>query len=213
MSQINVLENVEVPAYEDTWVTVFGFTPESSVISAVLQEFQACGNIQMWITPPASTCNWIYIQFEAKHAAQRALQRNGATLGLLSIRVGVQPPSYQDRQCIASQAGQAWTSAGARPALPERQYVLAPTAAKVRRCPARICTAGSTPSFVQSCCAHAHAQVPFLVVRKRPVLLAKAPQVQWKAALTAGGGVQEVKVPQPVQRTWTQRVSDVFFGS
>ena len=132
VSQIHVLENVEVPVYEGTWVTVFGFTPESSVISAVLQDFQTCGNIQMWISPPTSTCNWIYIQFESKQAAQRALQRNGSTLGVLGIRIGVQPASYQDRQHIASQASSSWSSAGVEPALPERHYALATTAAKVQ---------------------------------------------------------------------------------
>lgn len=132
MQQIHVLENVEAPAYEDTWVTVFGFAVESSTISAVLQEFQTCGNIVMWVHPPAATCNWIYVQFEGKHGAQRALQRNGSRLGLLHILVGVQPPSYQDKQYISTQSKQAFQSQGMAPALPQRQYGLAPTRDKVR---------------------------------------------------------------------------------
>ena len=131
VQQINVLENVETPSYEDKWVTVFGFAVESSTISAVLQEFQACGNILMWVHPPAATCNWIYVQFEDEHGAQRALQRNGSRLGLLHILVGVQPPSHQDKHFITSQNKQAFESQGMAPALPQRQYGLAPTRAKV----------------------------------------------------------------------------------
>jgi Nup53/35/40-type RNA recognition motif len=126
-----VLENVETPSYEDSWVTVFGFSTDSIVISAVLQDFQSCGNIQMWIGPPVAGCNWVYIQFESPHGAQRALQRNGTRLGLLNIMVGVQHPSYQDKQYIASQSKQAFRSEGMHPALPERNYALAPTREKV----------------------------------------------------------------------------------
>jgi hypothetical protein len=131
VQHINVMENTETPLYEDCWVIVFGFSTESSVISAVLQEFQSCGNIQMWIGPPAASCNWVYIQFEDEHAAQRALHRNGSKLGLLNIMVGVQPPSHQDRHYIAAQSNQRCTSAGMQPALPERSYALAPTREKV----------------------------------------------------------------------------------
>lgn len=132
VAQIKVLENVEAPAYEDTWVTVFGFGTDSAATSHVLQEFQSCGNIQMWLSPPLPTCNWLYIQFETQHGAQRALQRNGTKLASMGILVGVQPPSAADRQHIGGRQPGGAASASSQPTLPERGYVLSTTRTKVR---------------------------------------------------------------------------------
>jgi hypothetical protein len=131
ITTVHVLNNEEAPEYDSTWVTVFGFLADKNVLSAVLQEFQGCGNITTWLSPPAANCNWVYIQFEAKHGAQRALKKNGQKLGLHNMMVGVQPLSEQDKQFLADQSSHAWTSAGIHTALPERRYVVASTGAKV----------------------------------------------------------------------------------
>jgi hypothetical protein len=122
--QVQVLQNVETPAYEDTWVTVFGLSSDSSATSTVLQEMQACGNIQSWLSPPLPSCNWMYVQFESRHGAQRALQRNGSRLGQLGIMIGVQPPSAADRQHIANRSQPTWVAGGMQPVATEAPYVL-----------------------------------------------------------------------------------------
>lgn len=129
--KVEVLQNVEPPAYEDTWVTVFGLSSDSNATSAVLQEMQACGNIQSWLSPPLPSCNWIYVQFESRHGAQRALQRNGSRLGQLGIMIGVQPPSAVDRRYIASRATPAWGAGGIEPTGTERPYVLTSSSIQV----------------------------------------------------------------------------------
>ena len=188
---MNVLQNTETPLYEDTWVTVFGFSPDSSVISDVLQEFQTCGNIQMWIGPPSASCNWVHIQFESANGAQRALQRNGSKLGLLNVMVGVQPPSHADKQYIGSQTSSSFQSAGMQPALPERKYALASTRQKVRAPlrpsrPTR--TAGSAPLEEYVRCTMCHR-----LMHLRPLArVAKCTIVCWNTqvapVLSSGAG-------------------------
>eukprot|EP01025_Chloroclados_australasicus_P002204 TRINITY_DN105100_c0_g1_i1.p2 TRINITY_DN105100_c0_g1~~TRINITY_DN105100_c0_g1_i1.p2 ORF type:complete len:118 (+),score=9.91 TRINITY_DN105100_c0_g1_i1:1-354(+) len=83
-------------------------------------QFQACGNVKHLIVPPAANCNWVYLQYESVEGAQRALQRNGSKLGVLSMMVGVQPPSLQARQLFSQHVGGVWASPGMQTALPER---------------------------------------------------------------------------------------------
>jgi hypothetical protein len=131
------LDVIDAPLYEDTWVTVYGFPCEhSNVVSAVLQEFQACGNLQRWCPGPTSNCNWLHLQFETRHGAQRALHRNGLRLtGALNMLLGVQPPSAQDRRHIAQHADTQWGASAMQPsAVPVRSYVL-DSSTKVRRLP------------------------------------------------------------------------------
>jgi Nup53/35/40-type RNA recognition motif len=112
VTTINVLRSEEAPVYDDTWVMVFGFLTDRSVLAAVLQEFQLCGTIVLWVTPPAANCNWIYIQFETPEGAHRALKKSGQRLGMLPMVIGVQPLSPEDRRFIAQQSANSWTSRG-----------------------------------------------------------------------------------------------------
>lgn len=131
MTTINVLRSEEAPVYDDTWVMVFGFLTDRSVLAAVLQEFQLCGTIVIWVTPPAANCNWMYIQFETPEGAQRALKKSGQRLGMLPMVIGVQPLSPDDRRFIAQQSGNSWTSKGMGASVPRRNFALSSTAGKV----------------------------------------------------------------------------------
>lgn len=120
-----VLDVTEAPGYNDKWVTVYGFPSErTSALSAVLQEFQACGNIQHWTLGPAANCNWLHIQYETPAGAQRALQRNGTRLAGLNLIVGVVPPSAADRRHLDDRVERGWGASGVGAALPVRPYVL-----------------------------------------------------------------------------------------
>lgn len=142
MTTINVLRSEEAPVYDDTWVMVFGFLTDRSVLAAVLQEFQLCGTIVVWVTPPAANCNWIYIQFETPEGAQRALKKSGQRLGMLPMVIGVQPLSPDDRRFIAQQSGNSWTSKGMGSSVPQRNFALSSTTGKVR-CMLSLCAACS----------------------------------------------------------------------
>lgn len=131
VTTINVLRSEEAPVYDGTWVMVFGFLTDRSVLAAVLQEFQLCGTIVLWVTPPAANCNWIYIQFETAEGAQRALKRSGQRMGMLPMVIGVQPLSPDDRRFIAQQSGQSWTSKGMSASVPQRSFTLSCTTGKV----------------------------------------------------------------------------------
>lgn len=131
ITTISVLSNQEAPAYEDTWVIVFGFLTDGHAVSSVLQEFQSCGNIDNWRYPPASSCNWMFIRFETNLGAQRALKKNGQRMGAVPMMIGVQPPSPEDRRFLQQQDGSVWESKGMGVTVPERKFALATTAGKV----------------------------------------------------------------------------------
>ena len=134
VTTINVLRSEEAPVYDGTWVMVFGFLTDRSVLAAVLQEFQLCGTIIVWVTPPAANCNWMYIQFETPEGAQRALKKSGQRLGMLPMVIGVQPLSPDDRRFIAQQSGSSWTSKGMGASVPQRNFALSSTAGRVCFC-------------------------------------------------------------------------------
>lgn len=131
VTTISVLSNREAPVYEDHWVIVFGFLTDGHAVSSVLQEFQNCGNIDNWRYPPASNCNWMFIRFETTLGAQRALKKNGQRMGTVSMMIGVQPPSPDDRRFLQQQDDGVWESKGMGVAVPERKFVLATTTGKV----------------------------------------------------------------------------------
>eukprot|EP00898_Chlorokybus_atmophyticus_P005883 jgi/Chlat1/6296/Chrsp44S05878 len=87
-------------AYDDCWVTVFGFSEEDTGL--VLREFQKCGDIVNYGTFAPGRANWIHIQYQNKYQARKALSRNGIQLSSTLI-VGVKVPSpwqrsaFQDR--------------------------------------------------------------------------------------------------------------------
>jgi nuclear pore complex protein Nup53 len=48
------------PAYDDDWVTVFGFSEQD--LPLVLAEFQQCGDIVTWQQPMQSGANFVHIR-------------------------------------------------------------------------------------------------------------------------------------------------------
>ncbi|NXN59559.1 NUP35 protein, partial [Rynchops niger] len=69
-----------------TWVTVFGF-PQASA-SYILLRFAQYGNILKHVM--SDTGNWMYICYQSKLQAQKALSKDGRIFGKC-IRIGVKP--------------------------------------------------------------------------------------------------------------------------
>ncbi|KAI3435617.1 hypothetical protein D9Q98_001678 [Chlorella vulgaris] len=87
-----------VEGLEDTWVTVFGFAQAD--LPLVIREFSKAGNIQQFGTfGEAAHVNWVHIEYQNKHAMQRALLRNGEQLSA-SCMVGVKPLDAEHRAAI-----------------------------------------------------------------------------------------------------------------
>lgn len=88
----------QLEQYEDTLVTVFGFSQDD--VPLILREFGKCGDIKQFGTfGEGSAVNWIHLNFANKHAAQRALLRNGDQLSH-SVMVGVSPLGGIHRQAV-----------------------------------------------------------------------------------------------------------------
>lgn len=104
--------------YEDTWVTVFGFGP--SDMPLVIREFSKAGDIQQFGTfGEASQVNWVHLQYQNKHAAQRALLRNGDQLSAACM-VGVKPLDAAHRAAVDKGAA-GGTGVGSTIAFPKPQ--------------------------------------------------------------------------------------------
>ncbi|PRW18392.1 nuclear pore complex NUP35-like [Chlorella sorokiniana] len=105
--------------YEDTWVTVFGFGP--SDLPLVIREFSKAGDIAQFGTfGESASVNWIHIQYQNKHAAQRALLHNGEQLSATCM-VGVKPLDASHRAAVERQAGGANGGASFAMAFPKLQ--------------------------------------------------------------------------------------------
>lgn len=107
---------------EDTWVTVYGFTPDD--LPLVLREFQRCGDILQWGTFGASPqSNFMHIQYQNKYGAQRALLRTGEQLSS-SLIIGVKQLEPRHRALVQSWGSAADGSPGPRvkPTGPVRPY-------------------------------------------------------------------------------------------
>jgi nuclear pore complex protein Nup53 len=97
---------------DDTWVTVYGFTPDD--LPLVLKEFQRCGDILQWGTFGASPqSNFMHIQYQNKYGAQRAQLRSGEQL-TSSLIIGVKQLEPKHRALVAAWAGGADGSPGPR---------------------------------------------------------------------------------------------------
>lgn len=97
---------------EDTWVTVYGFSPDD--LPLVLKEFQRCGDILQWGTFGASSqSNFMHIQYQNKYGAQRAQLRSGEQLNS-SLIIGVKQLEPKHRAVVAAWAGRADGSPGPR---------------------------------------------------------------------------------------------------
>lgn len=97
---------------EDTWVTVYGFSPDD--LPLVLREFQRCGDILQWGTFGASPqSNFMHIQYQNKYGAQRAQLRSGEQLNS-SLIIGVKQLEPKHRALVAAWAGGADGSPGPR---------------------------------------------------------------------------------------------------
>ncbi len=72
-------------ASDVSWVTVFGFAPDTA--SLVLRHFQGLGDVLEWRSGPG---NWMHIRYASPVLAAKALSRNGKNLGG-SLMVGVVP--------------------------------------------------------------------------------------------------------------------------
>ncbi|PSC73480.1 Nucleoporin NUP53 [Micractinium conductrix] len=84
--------------YDDVWVTVFGFGP--SDLPLVIREFSKAGDIVQFGTfGEAAQVNWVHLQYQNKHAAQRALLRNSDQLSA-SCMVGVKPLDAAHRAAV-----------------------------------------------------------------------------------------------------------------
>jgi len=70
---------------DDTWVTVFGFTPQD--FAFIFKEFQNYGIILRHISGYG---NWMNLQYQTKLQAQKALSKNGKILNG-RIMIGVRP--------------------------------------------------------------------------------------------------------------------------
>lgn len=96
---------------EDTWVTVYGFSPDD--LPLVLREFQRCGDILQWGTFGATNSNFIHIQYQNKYGKQRALQRSGEQLSS-SLIIGVKQLEPRHKALVATWSGAADGSPGPR---------------------------------------------------------------------------------------------------
>jgi nuclear pore complex protein Nup53 len=88
----------QIAEYDGTWVTVFGFgAPE---VPLVLREFGKCGDIAHFGTfGDGPHVNWLHLGYSSRHAAQRALLRDGERLSA-SCMVGVKPVDPARRAAI-----------------------------------------------------------------------------------------------------------------
>ncbi|GIL74043.1 hypothetical protein Vretimale_4993 [Volvox reticuliferus] len=114
------------PAYDDVWVTVFGFTQQDRPL--VLREFHKCGDIVSWSFGERDA-NFIHIQYQNKFGAQRALIRNGEQLtGSLIVGVRSLDPRHQN-QVASLQEETDYPAQAYRPMpVPERPYRVGVTA-------------------------------------------------------------------------------------
>lgn len=111
----------DVAGYEDTWVTVFGFGPND--LPLVMREFSKAGDILQFGTfGEASQVNWVHLQYQNKHAAQRALLRNGEQLSACCM-VGVKPldPAHRAAADRAGPGGPGGTGPAFAVAFPKPQ--------------------------------------------------------------------------------------------
>jgi len=80
---------------DDTWVTVFGFPPDSA--NFILKEFATYGTIVQHEF--ASKGNWVHIKYQSPIQARKALSKNGHLYAQSTIRVGVSPCIDKDVMC------------------------------------------------------------------------------------------------------------------
>eukprot|EP00112_Aurelia_sp_Birch-Aquarium-sp1_P026942 Seg989.9 transcript_id=Seg989.9/GoldUCD/mRNA.D3Y31 product="Nucleoporin NUP35" protein_id=Seg989.9/GoldUCD/D3Y31 len=69
---------------DETWVTIFGFPP--SLVGYILEQFSQYGTIER--KEISNNVNWIYVQFQTKLQAKKALSKNGKILNG-NIMIGV----------------------------------------------------------------------------------------------------------------------------
>ncbi|KAM7255618.1 hypothetical protein ACFE04_008516 [Oxalis oulophora] len=81
---------------EEEWVIVYGFSPGDT--NYVLREFEKCGVISKHIPGPRGA-NWIYILYQNRSDAQKALNKNGVQINGILI-VGVKPVDPIQRQTL-----------------------------------------------------------------------------------------------------------------
>jgi len=72
---------------DDTWVTVFGFPPDSA--NYILKEFSTYGTIIQHEF--ASKGNWVHIRYQSPMQARKASAKNGHLYAQNTIRIGVSP--------------------------------------------------------------------------------------------------------------------------
>ncbi|KAK9677064.1 hypothetical protein RND81_11G119700 [Saponaria officinalis] len=85
---------------EEEWVTVYGFSPADT--NYVLREFEKCGAIVKHVPGPRNA-NWMYILYQNRAGAQRALSKNGMQINGILI-VGVKPVDPVQRQALDEKA-------------------------------------------------------------------------------------------------------------
>ncbi|WIA33242.1 hypothetical protein OEZ86_006384 [Tetradesmus obliquus] len=114
----NLMQVEPVTQSEDTWVTVFGFSPDD--LALVLQEFQRCGDILQWGTFGAPLhSNFMHVQYQTKYGAQRALLRSGEQLSSTLI-IGVKQLEPQHRALVEAYGSGANSSPGPRLRAPQQ---------------------------------------------------------------------------------------------
>lgn len=92
---------------DDRWVTVYGFQPGDQ--HTVLKEFQKCGSILLFGSGREDRVNWTHLQYSSTFGAQRALLKNGQTVGG-KLMVGVKPLESRHRTAAESLASEPHTS-------------------------------------------------------------------------------------------------------
>ncbi|XP_074276013.1 nuclear pore complex protein NUP35 [Silene latifolia] len=85
---------------EEEWVTVYGFSPGDT--NFVLREFEKCGVISKYVPGPRNA-NWMYILYQNRAGAQRALSKNGMQINGVLI-VGVKPVDPTQRRDLDERA-------------------------------------------------------------------------------------------------------------
>ncbi|KAH9611742.1 hypothetical protein KSS87_012081 [Heliosperma pusillum] len=85
---------------EEEWVNVYGFSPGDT--NFVLREFEKCGVISKYVPGPRNA-NWMYILYQNRAAAQRALSKNGMQINGVLI-VGVKPVDPTQRRDLDERA-------------------------------------------------------------------------------------------------------------